>query len=109
MLGWWTDGACGGDEGVWVWGGGIDAVFHSVKPGQYISAGRQGTRRLGQLEKVQVPNNPDILNYEAFKLKHQVRVASPCGTRATGAGRAAGIAPARHETTSPCCGRGDTG
>lgn len=48
------------------------AVFHSVMPGQFISAGRQGTRRLGQLEKIQVPSNPDILNYEAFQLKHQV-------------------------------------
>lgn len=90
----------GGGEGVWVWAGGVDAVFHSVKPGQYISAGRQGTRRLGQLEKVQVPNNPDILNYEAFKLRHQVRIASPPNhSKRDRACRWRRSSPSRHDIT----------
>eukprot|EP00242_Pyramimonas_sp_CCMP2087_P015523 CAMPEP_0198200722 /NCGR_PEP_ID=MMETSP1445-20131203/3684_1 /TAXON_ID=36898 /ORGANISM="Pyramimonas sp., Strain CCMP2087" /LENGTH=341 /DNA_ID=CAMNT_0043870861 /DNA_START=99 /DNA_END=1124 /DNA_ORIENTATION=+ len=47
-----------------------DTVFHTVRPGQYISAGRQGQRRRGQLESVQLASNPELTSAASFKLKH---------------------------------------
>lgn len=49
-------------------GGYKGTVFNKVIPGQYVTAGRQGPRRLGQLENVQAPTNSDVLSSKAFRL-----------------------------------------
>lgn len=43
-------------------------VFHTVKKGEYVAAGRQGTRRLGQMEGIQMPPNPDTLSAKSFRI-----------------------------------------
>ncbi|KAK3256618.1 hypothetical protein CYMTET_34252, partial [Cymbomonas tetramitiformis] len=49
-------------------GGYKGTVFNKVIPGQYVTAGRQGPRRLGQMENVQAPTNSDVLSSKAFRL-----------------------------------------
>eukprot|EP00803_Ostreobium_quekettii_P011105 evm.model.scf_344.2 EVM.evm.TU.scf_344.2 scf_344:23588-28295(-) len=46
-------------------------VFHKVRPGQYIQAGRQGSRRMGAVEAPDnLQYNPEVTSARAFALDH---------------------------------------
>eukprot|EP00898_Chlorokybus_atmophyticus_P007995 jgi/Chlat1/8197/Chrsp76S07661 len=47
-------------------------IVHRIIPGQYIQAGKQGRKRMGQVESPSGQgSNPDILSPQAYKLPHR--------------------------------------
>lgn len=46
-------------------------LFHRVLPGEYITAGKQGAKRMGELQpSAPPPPNPDLLSGPAFDARH---------------------------------------
>eukprot|EP00884_Botryococcus_braunii_P009119 jgi/Botrbrau1/18208/Bobra.53_1s0067.1 len=52
-------------------GGYNGTIFSKVLPGEYIMAGRQGSKRMGEVAGLpELPPNDDLLNPRAFRLPH---------------------------------------
>lgn len=45
-------------------------VFHRVKPGQYVLAGKAGSARMGQVQAPRFPSNKELLASRSFAQRH---------------------------------------